>query len=411
MNTGQRFLTMRRPTFRIVLHAKLLKSGKQSIAIRVTFNRVTRFFFLAQYCTASEWDNSIGRLTKAHKGHKRANELLSMYEQRASDALYAFERDGIPFTFDRFEKAIFPADQTGGATRFADWLTTIENENRQIGKPGNAHFYKEAARAVKQFRPNSTLSDIDSKWLQSFERWAAIHRNLKQGGLLALLRNVRAACRRAVDDGIMTAEWCPFPKYKLSHLKPKKSKKGAPLEFFRALEKMDPDVLTGIQVLALDLFLFSFYCRGMNLADIAELTEKNIQGGRLTYVRRKTGKEYSMRMNEKAGEIVKKYSNRGLIFPIYSGQKTESEKENARRNFERRLNNAIRGVAALIGWEVDGLSFYTARHSYADILKKAGVSVEVISQALGHSDIRVTDAYLKGFGDSVLDDADKIILN
>lgn len=75
------------------------------------------------------------------------------------------------------------------------------------------------------------------------------------------------------------------------------------------------------------------------------------------------------------------------------------------------MNIALREIAGLIGWEVPALSFYTARHSYADILKKSGVSVEVISEALGHADIRTTDSYLKGFGDSVLDDADRLLLN
>lgn len=66
-------------------------------------------------------------------------------------------------------------------------------------------------------------------------------------------------------------------------------------------------------------------------------------------------------------------------------------------------------IAARIGFDVPGLSFYTARHTYADSLKKAGVSVEVISQALGHADLRTTDNYLKSFGDSVLDEADRLL--
>lgn len=401
---------MKRPSYKIVLHAKILKSGKRSVALRVTFNRASRFFFLGHYCLPDQWDAENGRLLKSFPGHKKANELLAMYEQRASDALFALERDGIAFTFERFERAVFPADHGSGSTKFSDWLSQIEAENMAIGKPGNAHFYREAARAIRQFRPGSCLSDVDGRYLQAFERWAAVNRKLKPGGLLALLRNIRAACNRAVSDGIMPAEWCPFPKYKLSHLRPRQAKKGAPLEFFRALERIDPARLSEVQELAVDLFLFSFCCRGINLADIAELTERNIQGGRLTYIRKKTGKEYSMRLNEKAAAIIRKYQpGRGYIFPVYGNEKTEVEKERIRKNFERRVNQALRSVADLIGQEIAGLSFYTARHSYADILKTAGVSVEVISQALGHADIRTTDNYLKSFGDEVIDAADRLL--
>lgn len=144
---------------------------------------------------------------------------------------------------------------------------------------------------------------------------------------------------------------------------------------------------------------------------------------RLTYTRKKTGRLYSMRLNEKAAGILKKHSvessissigsfGRTPIFPIYlSGTLTDKQKHYRRVKVARQVNTALREISEMIGWKVPGLSFYTARHSYADILKKAGVSVEVISEALGHADIRTTDAYLKGFGDSVLDDADRLLLN
>lgn len=70
---------------------------------------------------------------------------------------------------------------------------------------------------------------------------------------------------------------------------------------------------------------------------------------------------------------------------------------------------SLKETAKAIGWDIPGLSFYTARHTYADGLKKAGVPLAVISEALGHADIRTTDAYLKGFGDSVLDEADRLL--
>jgi len=404
------------PTAKIVLHAKILKDGRRSIALRATFNRQTKHFFLRRYCFAHQWDAAAGRLTKDFRGYKKENEMLAMYEARASDALRTFERDGIAFSFTKFEQLVFASQHAGGATKLVAWLKQIEQENRERDSPGNAHFYKEAARAVSKFRPNASLSDVDGRWLQAFERWASINLNRTPGGMLTLMTNIRAGCKRAVADGIMPPDWNPFPRHKLTHLKHKKAKKGAPLEFFRALAQLieNPEQLSARQALSLDLFLFSFYCRGMNLADIAALTPDNIQGGRIVYVRQKTGQEYSMRLNEKADAILRKYrqADNAYLFPIYQPQhNSPAKKEGARRAFARSVNRCIREVAALIGWEVPGLSFYTARHSYADILKKAGVSVEVISEALGHADIRTTDAYLKGFGDSVLDEADKLILN
>ena len=89
---------------------------------------------------------------------------------------------------------------------------------------------------------------------------------------------------------------------------------------------------------------------------------------------------------------------------------TDKQKHNRRTKLAKQINRALRDIAALIGGYVPGLSFYTARHSYADGLKKAGVSVEVISEALGHADVRTTDNYLKGFGADVVDRADELLL-
>jgi len=40
---------------------------------------------------------------------------------------------------------------------------------------------------------------------------------------------------------------------------------------------------------------------------------------------------------------------------------------------------------------------YTARHSFATVLKRSGASYEFISESLGHRDMKTTNAYLANF--------------
>ena len=94
---------------------------------------------------------------------------------------------------------------------------------------------------------------------------------------------------------------------------------------------------------------------------------------------------------------------------MYLSQVTDEQKHYRRNKVSTLINRALRQIATNLGFDIPCLSFYTARHTYADGLKKAGVSVEVISQALGHADVRTTDAYLKSFGDEVLDKADLLL--
>ena len=53
---------------------------------------------------------------------------------------------------------------------------------------------------------------------------------------------------------------------------------------------------------------------------------------------------------------------------------------------------------------------YTARHSFASVLKKSGVNIALISEALGHSDLATTQIYLDSFDNKQVDEAMKHLL-
>lgn len=125
-----------------------------------------------------------------------------------------------------------------------------------------------------------------------------------------------------------------------------------------------------------------------------------------------TGKGYSMRLPEKAAVIVAKYANteNRYVFPILNEtNETPAQQDFKIRKVARKINEALRAIAGRLQYQIPNLSFYTARHTYANALKSAWVSVAVISEALGHSDIRTTDNYLRSFGDDVLEEADKLL--
>jgi integrase/recombinase XerD len=395
------------PSVRLVLHARPLKDGTFSVALRVTFRRKSKFFFLNRNCSRSDWDEKSGRFERSFPEYRRENDVLRTYEQRAADAIRAMERDGVPFTFERLQAAVFSADQVGGATSVVSFLREIRDDLRALGRFGNSNFYQSTANAVFGFRPRAVLADLDASWLSKFERWIDVSRDTNDGGKSIYLRTLRAMCNRAISDKLCPRSWYPFEGYSLAHLKTRKAKKSAGLDFIRALEVFVP--ADDRERLACDLFLFSFYCRGMNLADIADLTGANLQGGRLVYVRKKTGRSYSLPVNDRVSALVDRYAGGVRLFPVYLDQVTDRQKHYRRNKVSTQINRALRVIAERLGFDIPDLSFYTARHTYADSLKKAGVSVSVISEALGHSDVRVTDAYLKGFGDSVLDEADMLL--
>ena len=55
--------------------------------------------------------------------------------------------------------------------------------------------------------------------------------------------------------------------------------------------------------LARDIFLFSFYTRGMSFIDMAHLKKSNLQNGILTYSRKKTGQRLTILWEELMQEM------------------------------------------------------------------------------------------------------------
>lgn len=396
------------PSFALVLHARPLKDGRFSLALRVTYLGKSKFFFLSKHCLREQWNAETRRFEKSFPDARKENDILLNYERRASDAIRDMERDGIAFSFDRFERSVFGTQQAGGAKLLSEYISEIASDLLAAGKIGNARVYLLILSSAREFKAGATLSDLDGGWLSRFEKWATAKRSLSGGGLSVHLRTLRAVCRKAIKEGIMPEVWDPFRNYSLAHLKTGKAKKSAGLDFIRALEAVEPS--SNAEQFARDLFLFSFYTRGMNLADIAELKPENIRGGRVVYSRKKTGRPYSVGLSEKALAIVAKYAGGVYLFPIFTGEKKTPLQLTYRRRWKAaEINKALRAIASSLGFDIPGLSFYTARHTYADSLKKKGVSVEVISEALGHADIRTTDSYLKSFGDDVIDAADRLL--
>lgn len=398
------------PTFRLILFAREVADGKRPVMLRVTYARKSKHFSLNRYALPENWDKEAGRFRRGHPGYKAENDMLRTYEQRAADSLRDMERDMIPFAFDKFEQAVFGDRKPKQSALIWQYLLDIEAGLLEEGKFGNSKFYRATALVIKAYDAKATLKDMDQAWLERLEKWMRKTRSLKDGGILVHMRIIKAACGRAIKQKLMSRDWLPFLDYPLARLKKVTGKRAITRQQMRLFE--EAGTLDEREKLCIDLFLFSFYTRGMNLADIAELTRDNIQDLRIEYARKKTGKKYSIKLSAKAAAIIDRYAREDPhLFPIYTDDQhvTDVQKFNRKKKVEQWIGAALRDIAERIGVPAAGLTFYVARHTYATALKKEGVAVAVISEALGHSDIRTTETYLASFDQSVLDEADGLL--
>ena len=162
---------------------------------------------------------------------------------------------------------------------------------------------------------------------------------------------------------------------------------------------------------ARDLFLLSFYLRGIPFVDLVHLRKTDVQGNMLVYFRQKTGQQLTVIIENCAKVILRKYASlckeSVYLLPVISAAGEEGHKQyrSALRVYNKRLNQ-ISGILKL----KTPLTSYVARHSWATTALQKGVPVSVISAGMGHASEKVTYIYLASFDNKTLSNANKKVI-
>ena len=173
--------------------------------------------------------------------------------------------------------------------------------------------------------------------------------------------------------------------------------------------------LSGSDALALarDLFIVSYCTRGMSFVDMAFLRKRDLSGGEINYVRRKTGQLMTVHLETCMREIVRRYEwrtrNTPYVFPLL----TAEEPGRAYSQYQIALNyynRQLKRLSQLLGLE-EGLSSYASRHSWATAARNRRVPITVINAGMGHTSERTTRIYLSSLESSVIDCANRKILS
>lgn len=297
------------------------------------------------------------------------------------------------------------------------YLSLIE-DLKQKGRIGNSYAYLNSYNTLRNFNKgkklNYTFSHIDVSFCKKFEDWMRSKGN-KDTTLSYQFRTLRATYNKAIEAKIVAREKNPFIEYKLSHFNTKTIKRALSKNDILKLINANCNGQSKLRQLTHDLFSFSYLCGGISFVDIANLTRQNIVENRLIYQRQKTHGNINLLLSKEASTIIAKYSTyqqeAEYLFPILHCKRhiTPMQKSNRVHKICHQVNTELRAFAKELGITVE-VTTYVARHSFATILKKSGVNIGIISQALGHQDIKTTQIYLSKFDNEQVDDAMKNLL-
>jgi site-specific recombinase XerD len=280
---------------------------------------------------------------------------------------------------------------------------------KQEGKMGTANAYQSTLNRLIRFLGEDKyfcFSEITVKWLNKFISW--LHKaNLKANTVNFYLRILRAVYNRALNEGISGVN--PLSAFrKISFGSVKTMKRAIGSDSINRIVNAKVDYDRRLE-LSRDLFLFSFYSRGMSFVDMAFLKYSNISDGTIYYLRSKTKQPIQVKVVEPLQELIEKYHNEGeYVLPILnSGSKSLY---NQYRSGLRRYNNNLKSLSCALHIKTP-LTSYVARHSWATLARNSGIPVSVISEGLGHSTEKITYTYLTALDPSVIDSANEMISN
>jgi hypothetical protein len=364
-----------RYTLRFNRKKQLNKNGRASIQIECYLNGLRKYFDTKIKVTPSQWHEK----TKTIKDTPNAIQQNSIIKEMIRE-LESYEigliNAGKVCTLDMLENAF--AYQNNNT--FNKWFK-LQIEKETTKKSTKRVLYT-VLNQLNSFNSNLSFSDIDFKFLKSFERFL-IDKYLKPNTISIYLKVIKKFVRLAINNDFINSSNNPFRAFKISMRKTDKT----------FLLPSEIDIIENLNLennkrlkYARDLFLFSCYT-GLRFSDVVTLEPTNIQ--------MIDGKKWLIKNQQKTDEKIKI-----PIYLLFDGKPLKIIQNyfslGSKTLFKSITNNSINAklkrIFALAGIDKH-VTFHAARHTTATYLLSKGVSIFVVQKILGHSKIDTTQIY------------------
>ena len=396
-------------TLRIKFRPSTVAGRPGSIIYRITCRNVTRYVVSGCKIYPEEWDAAQSEAMPVHAARTGTimliNQKLRNDATRIANIIDSMSDNPALLTADgivaRFREPEAPP-------MFLDFMKGVIRQLREQDKVRCVETYTSTLNSFTAFRNGCDIpiSEIDAMLLAEYETYLKA-RNVTMNTVSFYNRILRAVYNRAVERGL-AAQRHPFRRVYTGV--DKTVKRAVPLAAIRRMKTLDLASSPHLDF-ARDMFLFSFYTRGMSFVDMAYLRKKDVAGGMLAYRRRKTGRQLTVRWERCMREITSKYAPETRSTPyLLPLVKTGDDERRQYRNALCRVNNALKAIAPMVGLSMP-LTMYCARHAWASIAKSKHIPLPVISEGMGHDSEQTTRIYLASLDTSVIDRANKLILD
>ncbi len=355
-----------------------------------------------------EWDENRSMVTTSQQSERKSFilsirerirwdlERLNKIDRKLDANSLSYTADDVIDEFNRYstEYSLF------------NFMESIIVKLKQNGKIRTSENYRSTLNSFKNFRKDEDimLDCVTSELMESYEAWQK-SRGVAPNTISFYTRILRAVYNRAVGDDIIENR-NPFRHVYTGH--DKTIKRALPLAVIKKIKTLDLSLVPTLDY-ARDMFMMSFYLRGMSFIDMAFLKKTDLKNGYVTYRRHKTGQQLIIEWTKEMQMMLDKYpeNNSDYLLPIIRNK--EVNEHCIYRNTGYNINHNLKSIAGMVGVNIP-LTLYVARHSWASIAKAKGIPISVISEGMGHDSEATTQIYLASLDTSVVDKANSLIL-
>jgi len=368
-------------TFKIFLRTDNTNiDGSNTLYLLFTSKRKLKKISLKISVKAKDWDNKKNQVRRSDPGHLRKNKYIRLYAEKAQRIIDKYFIDEKYLSIEEFERN-FRNKRFSNSSFFEfinDEMTILD-----ISEGTRKNYLKQLAK-LKSFRQEISFSDIDLKFIQDYDYFLRNVRNNNKNTRLAALSFLKQAINKAIKKGVTDVN--PFRNYPLERMEGNKEHL-TKLELEKLENLMKTDKLNKNQRKVLEYFLFACYT-GLRYSDIKTLKFRDIkpdiiEGKEYKFIEidmHKTGNPVTIPVLPFAEKLIKEKSiPNAPVFHVFTNQST---------------NRHLKKIMQLA--EIDkNATFHVARHTLGSTGSDLGMSIEVISAILGHTELKTTQIYTK----------------
>lgn len=406
-------------------------NDRYTLVLQIVRERKRSVIFTPYKLLPAEFDPMKGAAvpTSRIREHRRfiqdVNNYLRDHIREVEAVIGWLEHQGKPYTATDVVRSFRKRYDNRCVSTYFD---TLIGETERTGNHGTASTYRTTLSAFGKFAAGRryNFGDLDAVVILCFQK-SLLLEGLKNNTITFYLSKLRSVYNKAAREGFAPKGYDPFEGIAM---RIEKTRKLAVSD--AVLRKVAASKFPGRNELAVarDMFLFSFYTRGMSFVDMAYLRQDDIQGDVIRYRRCKTGQLFTIKIVPELQALIDRYRDfcAPWVLPVmlylspegtYLPYRFEGATPEERQEFERELHKRykysrsnflrlLRRLSRQLELE-QSLTFNMARHTWASRARRKGIPMAVISEGLGHTSEKTTRIYLEELEAKRLDEANRIV--